>query len=95
MKRVECEGVGDNNGFFEAGAEEGLPALQPAVIARHMLGRCANGYERDSGRLSHAVRADNWQSLCGAEPGRRSAGWSEYADESVTCPRCLRKMKAQ
>jgi hypothetical protein len=31
MKRIECEGVGDNNGFFEIGAEEGLSAVEPVV----------------------------------------------------------------
>lgn len=69
--------------------------VDAVVIARHMLGRCSNGAELDSGRLSHAVEGNNWKAVCGAEPGRRSAGWAEYADDQVTCPRCLRKMKAQ
>ena len=30
--------------------------------------------------------------LCGAKPGRRSAGWSSYPGEQVTCPKCLRKL---
>lgn len=32
MKRVKCDGVGDDNGFFEMGAEEGLSAVQPIVM---------------------------------------------------------------
>lgn len=59
-----------------------------------LAGRCANGSERDSGARFHAVPGTSWRALCGAEPGRRSAGWSEHAGPAVTCPRCLRKMKA-
>jgi len=60
----------------------------------YMLGRCANGAERDKGRIVHAV----WSSLalCGRAPGRRSAGWTEYARPlaDVNCPRCRRKLDA-
>jgi hypothetical protein len=56
---------------------------------RQMAGRCANGAERDHGARWHAINAYTGKALCGATPGRRSAGWSMYRGESVTCPRCL------
>lgn len=61
---------------------------------RQMTGRCFNGAERDRGRLYHAVALDSrpWDAaLCGAKPGMRGNGWSDYIGEAVTCPRCLRK----
>ena len=60
---------------------------------RRMTGRCANGFERDGGKLWHAVAGDvtGWgKAACGAKPGDRSNGWSESKGERVTCPRCLR-----
>ena len=63
-----------------------------AVYAAYMLGRCANGAERDKGRIIHA--RDGWIALCGRQPGRRSAGWSQQplglAD--INCPKCLSRM---
>lgn len=59
------------------------------------MGRCANGAERDSGRGTHAVLLNSWRALCGTEPGRRSAGWSERNVDEVTCPRCLRRLVAR
>lgn len=65
-----------------------------------LAGRCANGAERDRGRLFHArLLSDknraSWQATCGYEPGRRSVGWSSWNPENrqVTCKRCLKKMK--
>lgn len=69
----------------------------PAIIVRRLVGRCADGAERDGGSLWHAIDQGpgrGWVALCGARPGRRSAGWSAYAGERVTCPRCLRKLAA-
>jgi hypothetical protein len=66
-----------------------------------LTGRCANGAEGGHGILYHAVpmvgsdmiHGDHWgKALCGAEPGRRSAGWSECKGREVTCPRCLKKL---
>lgn len=67
------------------------------VIPRSLNGRLANGWERDSGKLFHAVPLVIGIALCGAKPGRRSAGWSENTIENdvVTCPRCLKKMKKE
>jgi hypothetical protein len=62
------------------------------ICPRRLAGRCANGAERDGGTLFHAVPAGKWDALCGAHPGRRSAGWSQYAGDGVSCPKCLRKL---
>jgi hypothetical protein len=77
------------------------PAPTPTkYVAARMLGRCANGNEADGGHLYHAIREDrlSWAAVCGATPGRRSAGWSDYPDslrpiENVTCARCKRAME--
>lgn len=59
-----------------------------------LAGRCANGSELDSGTRWHAVPTDSWTAICGAKPGRRSAGWSSWyvKDQAVTCPRCAKKV---
>jgi hypothetical protein len=67
--------------------------------AWYMLGRCANGAERDKGVLIHAVPVPGWKALCGKQPGRRSAGWASHPDQEhplndVNCPRCAKKMEA-
>ena len=59
-----------------------------------MTGRRANGFQRDAGRLYHAVRFSERQAVCGAKPGRRS-DWSMYHGKAVTCPRCKRKVEAK
>lgn len=62
-------------------------------------GRCANGAERDRGRIAHAVvcrgvSGPTFQAaLCGAVPGRLSSGWSDYGGMAAAlqrCPRCAR-----
>lgn len=73
-------------------APESAPARDYDV--RYLLGRCANGVERDGGRLRHAVRGP--RALCDAAPGRRSAGWSPpQAGDRTTCRRCLKKLSAE
>lgn len=32
--------------------------------------------------------------LCGAQPGRRSVGWSDGDEGTVTCPRCAARLAA-
>jgi hypothetical protein len=68
-----------------------------SMVATYMLGRCANGHERDKGLLIHAV--GGWKALCSREPGRRSAGWADHPDQiagrtmaDVNCPRCRSKL---
>lgn len=56
---------------------------------RRLVGRCSNGCEADGGKRWHIVIGD--KALCGAEPGRRSAGWSAVETEQATCPRCLKR----
>lgn len=60
-------------------------------------GRCWNGYHRDKGQVVHLVppmpvnSSGDWfyQALCGAEPGRRSYGWSA-TNKEVNCIKCLK-----
>ena len=59
-----------------------------------MTGRCANGAQRDSGILYHAVMLGQYKAVCGATHGRRSR-WSEYHGVSVTCPRCMKKLERE
>jgi len=59
-----------------------------------MTGRCANGAQRDSGILYHAVMLGQHKAICGAVHGRRSR-WSEYHGEAVTCNRCATKLQRQ
>lgn len=66
--------------------------------AMYMLGRCANGSERDKGRNLHITADGSWQALCGKAPGKRSAGWSDYPENvkppsEATCPACVRKFQ--
>ena len=66
-----------------------------------LTGRCANGAEGGHGILYHAVPMQGsplyvlgkgGRALCGAEPGRRSAGWSEWKGREVTCARCAKRL---
>ena len=73
-----------------------LSIITPATLA----GRCANGAERGSGVVVHAVECapDDLRfgipaftrSLCGKTHGARSAGWCDRRDLEITCPKCLR-----
>ena len=56
----------------------------------YLTGCCANGAQRDAGRLFHAVPGNSafGKALCGATPGRRSSGWSESEGKAPTCDRC-------
>jgi hypothetical protein len=69
------------------------------MLPMKLAGRCANGFERDRGTVYHAVpeEASNsgWgTALCGKEPGRRSVGWAHREGTEVSCPRCLKKLRA-
>lgn len=71
--------------------------LAQGYAVRSLAGRCADGAERDHGTRFHALPLVEGQvhgrALCGAVPGRRSAGWSEWGHgENVTCPRCMQKL---
>lgn len=67
------------------------------ILKVRKTGRCANGAERDGGSVIHCLIQENksypiWgKSLCGTEPGRRSAGWDESENE-VSCLKCVKKL---
>jgi hypothetical protein len=68
------------------------------IEPRKLAGRCANGLEGGRGDLYHAMEIDEQgigvgKGLCGAKPGRHSAGWQSEIGESVTCLRCLSRLK--
>ena len=69
------------------------------IFSATKSGRCANGYERDHGRVIHLVDQPNREdysmrpALCGTTPGRRSAGWSTR-EQPATCPKCLKRAQA-
>lgn len=73
--------------------------IDRGYIISTKAGRCANGAERDHGKIFHIRMLDehglaNWEPLCGSAPGPRSAGWSEWkpVGQRATCERCLRRM---
>lgn len=63
----------------------------PTRIAQ-LAGRCTSGAERGHGRLWHAVENGTAygmeRAMCGATPGRHSAGWSNTEGQIVTCQGC-------
>lgn len=65
----------------------------------YLTGRGRTGTD-STGPLVHAVDGfDGFpnfsKAICGAEPGRRSNGWSDYRAPAATCPKCLKKLAAQ
>jgi hypothetical protein len=66
-------------------------------VAR-LSGRCSNGFERDRGRVLHALEpfAEFGPAICGRKPGRLSGGWVEPLNttlDEVNCPRCRSKLR--
>lgn len=69
-----------------------IGALVPAVLG----GRCANGYERDQGRVVHLVHlvSDSQPndcistSVCGQRHGARSVGYVPRRELRPTCRAC-------
>ena len=80
-------------------SESLLETSQP--VPATLSGRCSNGAERDRGRLVHAIPDPGstypvfGKALCGAKPGRTSAGWNTETDKPVTCSRCLKRMEKE
>ena len=63
---------------------------------RYLIGRATSGSQRGGGTLYHATESGPYglgRALCGAKPGRRSAGWSNLPGTDVTCTRCLSKLR--
>lgn len=69
------------------------PIMKSDIECRRLAGRCTDGAERGKGQLFHAVPTISNTALCGAKPGRHSAGWSETVGQDITCPKCLRKLQ--
>lgn len=64
------------------------------VSAVRLLGSCRE-HERDAGVRFHAVPVGTAKALCGARPGRRSAGWADHPSQigtAITCPKCAKAM---
>ena len=72
-----------------------------------LAGRCANGFERDGGRLHHVIPGESSRdlhhrrALCGAAPGRRSVGFEPVnmldgsgRPPARVCARCERRRQA-
>jgi hypothetical protein len=59
-------------------------------------GRCFNGAHRDAGTIVHIIQGEEpngyWggKALCGAEPGRRSYGWSK-TEKETNCQKCIKR----
>lgn len=68
---------------------------------RMMMGRLASGVQGGHGVKVHATEPGKTaaycrgKAICGAEPGKRSAGWSGVEQLPVNCPKCLKKMKTE
>lgn len=75
-----------------------MTARHASIVVARLAGRCSTGAELGAGTLWHAVDGhdgtENYDghsmALCGARPGRLSAGWIASADapELPTCRRC-------
>ncbi len=61
---------------------------QPAILP----GKCSNGYQRDTGKVVHAVTSGDESSsaLCGKTHGRHSAGFATRPNLTLTCLKCIR-----
>ena len=79
-----------------------LGAIERGYQISALAGRCANGAERDKGFRFHARMLNenqipDYRAICGYQPGRRSAGWSDWrpVGREVTCPRCAKRVAAR
>lgn len=57
----------------------------------HLAGQCRSGGDQ-AGYVVHILVEGH--ALCLVEPGRRSAGWSEYSDPEPTCTGCIEAFDA-
>ena len=101
--RAETDGSFACDGFKDPPRTDmPLVPCEHAVYPASLSGRCANGFERGTGALIHAidygaVRLDDYftgPAVCGAKPGRRSSGWSIRYPGAITCRRCLKRLRA-
>mgnify|MGYP003577900410 CR=1 FL=1 len=79
--------------------EKKLATPKPTVrrfagfVTARAAGQCADGAERDGGKLVHLIPdmgPEGWAvaAACGMRPGRRSAGWQGVPGREGTCRRC-------
>lgn len=74
--------------------------MSKRIFYAYLTGRNRTATER-TGHLFHAIQGeDNYypgfgKAICGAQPGRRSNGWSEHRSDYATCPKCLKKLQAK
>jgi hypothetical protein len=71
--------------------------LPPGIYARTMTGRCRRGLDK-TGLKVHALQFDgrypSWaRAMCGAKPGDRGNGWSQWKAPQVDCPECLKRLQ--
>ena len=66
------------------------------IIAKYRGGKLANGFERDKGKIIHALIEPNYTAICGVKPGKKSVGWLPFDKslplELVNCKKCLKKL---
>lgn len=71
-----------------------IPVTCPAhaLVPRYIIRRAP---QRGGVTLYHATDSGPYTrgpALCGAKPGRKSAGWSDVVGPEVSCPRCVRNL---
>jgi hypothetical protein len=62
-------------------------------LPMELIGRCADGFQRDSGYRIHAVPQGHGRSLCNKKPGSRSVGFAIRNGATITCPACLKAIE--
>lgn len=77
--------------------------MEKHLILVQKLGRCANGFEKDHGRIIHGLVTeypnDSIQqgiALCGTLPGKRSVGWGQpfqKQTKSINCEKCKKRIE--
>jgi hypothetical protein len=67
--------------------------LEKKIRIKCLAGRLAHGFEGGKGNIFHGVVEG--VAVCGAKPGRRSAGWVPFDGDGkeITCPKCLRRIQ--
>lgn len=63
--------------------------MQPVIKS----GRLTSGLELGKGYIIHYGELGFGSALCGAKPGKRSASGFVDVNQSVTCEKCLKKIK--
>jgi hypothetical protein len=69
--------------------------MEQEINYRCLIGRNRTGSEPGGTRIHAIYRSESafGTAICGAQPGRRSNGWSDYEFACATCPKCMKKLK--